>query len=74
MSNGLKSAVLLLRRKWFDTHWVGGERPALPQTAHCLLRTMELDRPIPSPAGWRTGDGFRIDREWRFFMLHIYKI
>ncbi len=42
-------SVITQRR--FDTHWVGGERPALPQNAHCWLKTTERDRPKPSPMG-----------------------
>lgn len=39
---------------------MGGERPALPQSAHCWLKTKELDRLIPSPGGrW---ERFRSDK------------
>lgn len=35
--------------EWSDTYWVGGERPALPQSSHYWLNTVELDLLIQSP-------------------------
>lgn len=35
--------------EWANTYWVGGERPALPQSSHCWLNTAELDLLIQSP-------------------------
>lgn len=34
-----------------NTHWVGGERPALPQNTHYEVKTRALDRLTPSPGG-----------------------
>lgn len=35
--------------EWSNTYWVGGERPALPQSSHCWLNTTELDLLQQSP-------------------------
>lgn len=54
MPNGTKHLAhrcLLLPERKSDTYWVGGERPALPRSAHCWLKTKELDRLTPSPGG-----------------------
>lgn len=41
------------QRRWrsFDTYWVGGERPAPPQSTRCWLKTTELDHLKLSPGG-----------------------